>query len=318
MPAMQNTVVVAEQDNPITQDLEPPVHPMRRLSVTHISIYRYARPVTFGPHRLMFRPRDSHDLRLVETALSITPSATTRWYHDVFGNSIAVAEFDQAAETLRFESKIAVEPYSLENPEFQLEDYARSYPFSYPIGEMPDLGRCIERHCPDPDHLVDAWAKRFIPGSNAETHKILRDMTSAIKAEFAYSRRYAVGTQNPTETLRTGGGSCRDLALLMMEAARTMGFAARFVSGYLYDPSLEGAGDGVVGAGETHAWVQIYLPGAGWVEYDPTNGVVGGPNLIRVAVARDPSQAMPLTGTYFGAADDFIDLSVEVTVTATE
>ncbi|MEM1399748.1 MAG: transglutaminase family protein [Pseudomonadota bacterium] len=291
---------------------------MRRLSVSHSSVYRYARPVTFGPHRLMFRPRDSHDLRLVETALTITPNAAIRWHHDVFGNSIAIAEFETVSDTLRFDSRIVVEPYSLENPEFQLEEYARTYPFSYPISEVPDLGRCIERHYPDPDHVVDAWAKRFVQGRNAETTQVLRDMTAAIKSEFAYSRRYAVGTQMPTETLALGGGSCRDLALLMMEAARTLGLAARFVSGYLYDPALEGAGDGVVGAGETHAWVQIYLPGAGWVEYDPTNGTVGGPNLIRVAVSRDPSQAMPLTGTYFGAPDDFIDLSVDVTVVSSD
>ena len=291
---------------------------MGRLSVTHISEYRYSSPVRFGPHRLMFRPRDSHDLRLVETALTISPAATTRWHHDVFGNSIAIAEFDEAADLLRFESRIVVEPYTLDNPEFQLEAFARTYPFSYPVSEMPDLGRCIERHDPDPDHLVDAWAKRFVHERKADTWEMLREMTAAINADFTYARRYAVGTQSPVETLRTKSGTCRDFALLMIEATRTLGFAARFVSGYLYDPSLDSAGAGVTGAGETHAWVQIYLPGAGWVEYDPTNGVIGGPNLIRVAVARAPEQAVPLSGSFIGAPDAFTDLSVEVTVTATQ
>lgn len=289
---------------------------MKRLSVRHVSEYRYARPVRFGPHRLMFRPRDSHDLRLVETALAITPGATTRWHHDAFGNSITIADFEGPSDLLRFESRITVEPYSLENPEFQLEEFARIYPFSYSVGEMPDLGRCIERHNPDPDHLVDAWAKRFVQARTVDTTQILREMTSAIQNDFTYSRRYTVGTQSPVDTLQLGGGSCRDLALLMIEGVRALGFAARFVSGYLYDPSLDGTGGGVTGAGETHAWVQVYLPGAGWVEYDPTNGVVGGPNLIRVAVARDPAQALPLTGTYYGAPDDFVGLTVEVTVTA--
>ena len=83
----------------------------------------------------------------------------------------------------------------------------------------------------------------------------------------------------------------------MIEAVRSLGFAARFVTGYLYDPALDGGPAGTQGAGATHAWVQVYLPGAGWVEFDPTNGIVGGRNLIRVGVARDPKQAVPLAGT---------------------
>jgi transglutaminase-like putative cysteine protease len=133
-----------------------------------------------------------------------------------------------------------------------------------------------------------------------------------------------VGVQTPAETLALGRGTCRDLALLMMEACRSLGMAARFVSGYLYDPALdlgvESAGEGapVRGAGDTHAWVQIYLPGAGWVEFDPTNGLVGGANLIRVAVARDPAQAIPLQGSYYGPPEAFLDMVVDVKVSAVE
>ncbi|MBV8062653.1 MAG: transglutaminase family protein, partial [Nevskia sp.] len=138
----------------------------------------------------------------------------------------------------------------------------------------------------------------------------------AIKDQFEYRRREEMGTQTPLQTLELGGGSCRDFALFMMEAVRSLGFAARFVSGYLYDEALIGAASGVVGGGATHAWVQVFLPGAGWIEFDPTNALVGGHNLIRVAVARDAAQAAPLSGSYVGAPEDFIGMTVEVQVTA--
>lgn len=294
---------------------------MQHLTVRHTTTYRYDRPVEFGPHRLMFRPRDSHDLRLLSTGLVIEPQASIRWIHDVFGNSIAIASFEDSADRLVFESTIAVEHYGSVDVDYPVEDYARTYPFSYPTEEIPDIGRTIERHLPDPDHAVDRWAKRFVTEASStagapDTMGILGAMTRAINAEIRYERRYAVGTRAPAETLALGSGTCRDMALLMMEAARSLGFAARFVSGYLYDPALDGAAETMVGAGDTHAWVSLYLPGAGWIEFDPTNGLIGGPNLIRVAVARDPSQAQPLTGSYFGPAEAFQSMEVAVEVRA--
>jgi transglutaminase-like putative cysteine protease len=275
--------------------------------------------VTFGPHRLMFRPRDSHDLRLVSTGILIEPEASIRWIHDVFGNSIAIASFESPADRLVFESTIVVEQYGTVDVDYPVEPYARTYPFSYPSEEIPDIGRTIERHVADPEHAVDTWAKRFVAEApqidgSPSTMGILGEMTRAINREIYYERRYALGTRSPVETLALQSGTCRDMALLMMEAARSLGFAARFVTGYLYDPALDGADDGIVGAGDTHAWVSLYLPGAGWVEFDPTNGLIGGPNLIRVAVARDPGQALPLTGSYFGPAEAFQGMSVDVEV----
>ncbi|MFQ5775565.1 MAG: transglutaminase N-terminal domain-containing protein [Kiloniellaceae bacterium] len=287
-----------------------------RLTVKHTTVYRYARPVTFNEHRLMFRPRDSHDMRLLSTGLTIAPPARVRWLHDVFGNSIAIASFAEAAERLHLESVFTVEHFGLSEAEFPIESYARTVPFSYPRDEVPDLGRTIERHYEDAEHTVDAWVRRFLaPDGWTETDALLVAMTRAIHQNFAYQTR-SNGIQTPAETLKRMAGTCRDLALLMMEAVRSLGMAARFVSGYLYDPALDGAERGMVGAGSTHAWVQVYLPGSGWVEFDPTNGLVGGPNLIRVAVARDPSQAIPVQGTYTGSKEDFLDMSVEVVVTA--
>ena len=289
-----------------------------RLTVHHTTLYRYQRPVSFNEHRLMVRPRDSHDMRLLSTGLTISPTAKVRWLHDVFSNSIAIARFEDTADELRLESSFVVEHYGIEDTEFPVEDYARELPFTYPRSEIPDLGRTMERHYPDPDRAVHAWARGFMAESGrTETNDLLVAMTRTIKEQFAYETRVN-GLQEPAETLQLRAGSCRDYAVLMMEAVRSLGMAARFVSGYLYDPALEGAAGGttggMVGAGHTHAWVQVYLPGAGWLEFDPTNGLVGGPNLIRVAVARDPSQAIPIQGTYTGLAEDFIDMSVEVKV----
>ena len=291
---------------------------MTILSVRHRTVYTYANPVEFGEHRLMCRPRDSHDLRLLDTTLTISPpAAATRWIHDVFGNSIAITNFTERATELVFESTFRAEHYPLPAREIVLEEYARALPFSYAVDEIPDLGRRSERHYPDPDRTIDLWARSFLENTpENSTMAVLVALNKAIKAEFSYARREEEGTQLPADTLRTKSGSCRDFALLMMEAVRTYGLAAQFVSGYLYDEKLIGAQGGLVGGGETHAWLQVYLPGAGWVEFDPTNALVGGRNLIRVAVARDAFQAVPLAGSFTGQPGDFLGMQVSVEVTA--
>lgn len=290
---------------------------VQRLTVEHKTSYRYRRAVRFGDHRLMFRPRDSHDLRLQDATLLIEPRASVRWLHDVFNNSVAIAEFNTPSDTLHFDSTIVVDLYPFTAPEFPIEDFARELPFSYPAREVPDLGRTIERHYPDPDRRVTEWARQFLRGNQGTTgtEEFLLAVTAAIRDGFTYRVREEQGVQTPVETLDSGSGTCRDYALFMMEAVRSVGLAARFVSGYVYDPSIQG-GDQIVGAGATHAWVQVYLPGAGWVEFDPTNGAHGGANLVPIAVAREPNQAVPVSGTYDGQPDDFLDMTASVTVRA--
>lgn len=290
---------------------------MQRLFVEHKTVYRYRRPVNFGVHRLMFRPRDSHDLRLLDATISISPNANLRWLHDVFGNSVTLAEFTKPADELVCISKIEIERHPLPNKlNFPIEPFAKVIPFSYPLKEVPDLGRTIERHFPDPERMVTNWARKFLQGSFGEvsTENFLLALTTGIRDEFSYEIRHEPGVQNPVETLSRKAGSCRDFAVLMMEAVRSVGLAARFVSGYLYDPAIDGKQSETVGAGSTHAWVQVYLPGAGWLEFDPTNGSYGGTNLVPVAVAREPGQAVPVSGTFDGSPEDFIDMEVEVSV----
>ena len=291
---------------------------MTVLSVRHVTRYAYKKPVRFGDHRMMFRPRDSYDQRLIASELRITPEPRRlRWLHDVFGNCVAIASFATMADALTFESRIVLDHTPLNTPDFSIEDHARHYPFTYGPDEMPDLARLIERQYLDPDHTLDKWVSRFIHhGRETETAHLLMTLTYAIRESFTYTRRHERGTQDPITTLTSGKGTCRDFAVLMIEAARSLGLAARFVSGYLHIG--RSGNDEHRGGGNTHAWCQIYLPGAGWVEFDPTNGIVGNRDLVRVAVARDARQALPLSGTYFGDAAAYAGMEVTVDVREVE
>ena len=287
------------------------------LNVHHRTCYRYSQPVEFGEHRLMSRPRDSHDLRLIDTTLRIDPpSSTLRWIHDVFGNSIAIATFDARSDTLTFETSFRAEHYPGVSEAIVVEPYAERFPFSYAADDALDLGRTKERHYPDPEHQIDQWVKGVLDRtSQGRTLETLVAITTSIREQFQYVVREREGVQSPLETLALRSGSCRDFAVFMLEAARSLGLGARFVSGYLYDEHLVDGSGGMVGSGATHAWAQVYLPGAGWVEFDPTNALVGGRNLIRVAVARDAAQAVPLVGSFKGSRGTFLSLTVDVTVT---
>lgn len=290
---------------------------MKLLTIRHSTTYRYAQAVMFGEHHLMIRPRDSHDLRLLDSQLLLSPAATVRWMHDVFGNSVAITSFTQPAAELQIVSTLTLERYALGRRNFPIAAEAAAYPFVYSVADRIDLGRLLEPHYPDPQGILASWTQRFVTSHGIETRQLLADINSAIKAEFAYARREDEGTQSPADTLSLRSGSCRDFALLLIEAVRWLGFGARFVSGYLYDPKLDAAnGEALEGAGATHAWAEIYLPGAGWIEYDPTNGIIAGENLIRVAVTRDPVQAVPIAGSYSGDPASFIGMDVEVTVTS--
>jgi transglutaminase-like putative cysteine protease len=215
-----------------------------------------------------------------------------------------VIDFMGAAKKLHFETAIRLDHTPQHTPDFRIDEAALSYPFSYEPKEAVDLSQTIERHHPDEGDEIGEWARQFLSaGGQTETGKLLMTLCYAIHESFVYSRRTEPGTQPPFVTLHLRRGTCRDFALFMMEAVRSLGFAARFVTGYVYVPTRDS--EAVRGGGSTHAWCQVYLPGAGWVEFDPTNGIVGNRELIRVAVARHPRQAIPLSGSYSGSASSF-------------
>jgi transglutaminase-like putative cysteine protease len=287
-----------------------------RYEIVHTTIYHYERPVTFGEHRVMFRPRDSHDLRVLATDLQVSPEASVRMIQDPHSNSVALVQPLASAAELKIVCSFAIEHAHTNNLELPLSPSAEVFPFGYSLDERFDLENYLRPHHDDPGGHLTAWARQFIRTDGLTgTRDLLVRMNEFIRVNFAYAERDEEGTQTPQATLKRSSGSCRDFALLMMEAARRLGIATRFVSGYLYDPALDGGADaGTVGAGSTHAWLQAYLPGAGWVPFDPTNNLVGGNQLIRVGVARDPSQAAPIAGSWYGEPGDYLGMTVKVAV----
>jgi transglutaminase-like putative cysteine protease len=287
---------------------------MPSFTIRHTTSYGYRRKIAFGEHRMMLRPREGHDQRLIDWHLEIVPTPeSVRWISDVFGNTVGLARFEQKAEALEFRCSMTVEHTSQNAPAVEIDKEARRYPFDYEKGELPDLIPWLsdgEEQNPD----VEKWARKLLLArKKVDTGKLLMTLNNAVRESFKYVRRSEMGTQTPGQTLSLGRGSCRDFAVFMIAAARSLGMAARFVSGYIYVPSRDSVD--VRGGGATHAWCQVYLPGAGWVDFDPTNGIVGNRGLIRIAVAREPRQAVPISGTYDGLRQDATSLEVEVLVT---
>ena len=268
---------------------------------------------------MMFRPRESFDQHVLESSLTISPDPIdVRYVHDVFGNCIGIARFATMAKELKFESINKLE----HTPEESLDDPTSPdralnvYPFAYDESDLPDLYSSMLHGYADSDRTLRKWSLRFLQNlPKVDAPHVLAAMTHAIREEFEYVARSLGRPQSPLETLGLGRGTCRDFAVLMMEAVRTLGLAARFVSGYLYVPMGKNISAKRLGGGNTHAWVRVFLPNGGWAEFDPTNGIVGNRDLIRVAVVRDPAQACPLFGSWRGMPDDFLGMDVEVQVT---
>lgn len=282
------------------------------LKIRHRTTYRYNRPVSLGPHRLMLRPRESREVRLRSMELSISPQAQVSWAHDVAGNTVATAIFGGTTDTLQIESRAEIELHAAAWPVFDIAASAIGYPFQYGADEWTDLGAMTVPQHPDMAGRLKQWSEAFVFGTRTDTLALLKDVNSGIAAWISYQERDQEGTQSPAETLDRGWGSCRDMAVLFVEAVRTLGFGARVVSGYLHNPTSDLYGSS--GAGATHAWAEVFVPGAGWITFDPTNRSVGGANLIPVAVGRDIRLVMPVAGAFAGSGQDFPTMSVEVSV----
>jgi transglutaminase-like putative cysteine protease len=283
------------------------------LTIRHLTTYHYKQPVAFGEHRMMLRPRDDDDQKVLESELEITPEPSQlAWTQDIFGNHVAIARFAGRASQLRFESTIRVDHTPVGFGAADIEDFARTHPFAYAVEDEPYLARFIAPLSRSPG--LDRWAAGFLrEDGSADTRELLVDMTQTIRRTFKHMARHEKGTQSPTQTLQLRSGSCRDLAMLMIAALRSLGIAARFVSGYLH---LGDDDDDNITGGNTHAWVQVYVPGPGWVDFDPSSGMVGNQNLVRVAVVREPREAIPLRGTWLGTASDHLAMKVAVRVSA--
>jgi transglutaminase-like putative cysteine protease len=283
------------------------------LTIRHVTSYHYRQPVAFGEHRMMLRPRDDGDQRVLVSDIDISPQPSElAWTQDHFGNHVAIARFEHRASELRFESSICVDHVPAGFLADDIADYARSYPFAYAADDQTDLARFIAQE--PPGRRVERWAASFLrEDGTADTHALLVDMTQSIRRTFRHGARHQKGTRTPLQTLEFESGACRDLAVLMIAGLRSLGLAARFVSGYLNMPDPD---DDSLTGGNTHAWVQAYVPGAGWVDFDPSSGMIGNENLVRVAVVHQPHEAIPLAGTFTGFASDHLAMNVAVKVSA--
>jgi transglutaminase-like putative cysteine protease len=286
---------------------------MPLVSIRHRTTYRYRNPVAFGEHRVMYRPLESFDQRIVAASLEVGPEpAMLRHVQEVSGATVAVVRFDERADRLSFESHVTLD--HVPQTAFELEGAAAAIgvdAFAYDPEDAAELARAMVRQHVDTGE-VEAWARRFVrPVGRTRLSTLLSDMTHGIRGELSYASRLQGAPQTPAETLTGRSGSCRDFAVLMAEAARSLGLAARFTSGYVYSGSPKAAR---TGGGHTHAWVRVYLPGCGWTDFDPTNGIVGGHDLVRVAEVINPRAALPLHGAWSGLKSDFLGMDVEVDV----
>ena len=287
---------------------------MVALRLVHRTAYSYRLPVLFNPHRMLLRPRESRDLRLLSMRLEVSPQAQLAWAEDVAGNVVATATFGAAGDRLVIESVAEIELDPVPWPVFDIAASAASWPFRYDDDDWTDLGALAAPQHPDPAGRLRDWARAFVLGERTDTLSLLKDLNAGIASGIAYEAREDEGTQAPLSTLERGRASCRDLAVLFAEAVRALGFGARIVSGYLHDPAgtLRGSAD----TGATHAWAEVYVPGAGWIAFDPTNGGVGAANLVPVAVGRDIGRVMPVSGSFAGPADALAGMQVDVSLEA--
>lgn len=282
---------------------------MHRLQIKHVTTYQYTEAVTLLPHKLLLRPREGHDIRIESAELMISPAHQLQWQRDVYDNAVAEAAFTEPGNQLSISSQVVIQHYDDQPLDFVVSDYAVLFPFQYDVAERADLGPYLSVIFEQDQLLLNSWLQQFwLPGQVVETYLLLEWINKAIATGFSYHQREEPGVQTPATTLTSRAGSCRDFATLFIESCRSLGLAARFVSGYLYSPMLP------QGQGATHAWSEVYLPGAGWKGFDSTSGEVVGNNYIAVAVSRHPESVPPVSGSFQSATPQTPVMQVVVEV----
>jgi len=285
-----------------------------KIRIQHRTTYTYREPVQFGQHKVMIRPREGHDIHIESSIMEVTPGHTIHWMRDINGNSIAKVDFTETASRLEIYSELVLQHYDSNPLDFILEENAVNYPFVYSPDTLPELTAFTHIIYPKDTGPLSNWLTQFWKpgGPPVETLSLLQRVNQHIHDTFQYQRRDEAGVQTPAETLQKNSGSCRDFATLLLEACRSWGLAARFVSGYMVCEATE------AGGASTHAWIEVYLPGAGWKGFDPTSGIVTGAQHVTVAVARNPENAAPVSGSFIGPSSAFLGIEVDVAVVQTD
>ena len=269
---------------------------MTRLAIRHETFYAYEKPVSFAAHRLLVRPRDSHAIRVVDAVLTVSPPGETRWVYDALGNSVCCFTPQGESTALSIVSELVIERFPAQISDLHIHDPQTATPIVYTPADRAVLAPFIDPVTEDADGDLLKWLRDQMGSPHEPALDFLLRLNGTIRGSFAYEGRDLGAAQEPAHTIRTGSGTCRDFAWLMVESLRRLGYAARFVTGYLFCPSH---GE-MRGAGATHAWCEVFLPDMGWLEFDPTNALVESPDLIPVAVARTPMEAAPICGAIYG------------------
>jgi transglutaminase-like putative cysteine protease len=284
---------------------------MRRLRIWHETRYDFASAVQLQDHKLMLRPRERHDVRIEYSKLLITPLPQISWQRDTHDNSVATASFSGRTQQLLITSEVVIQHYDEAPLDFLVSDEALYFPFAYTPDDGLDLGPYLQPSAVPGDEALHDWLASFWrPPERVQTYVLLERLCAGIAAGLTYRVREEPGVQSPSRTLALRGGSCRDFAALFIALARALGLAARFVSGYLATPLAN------TDSGATHAWAEVYLPGAGWKGFDPTIGRLTGSDHIPVALARRPDAVPPVAGTFIGPSTASPSLHVQVSVTS--
>ena len=284
---------------------------MHRLRIIHETEYVYHEQVSFGQHIAMIRPREGHDLHIDTARLEVEPKADVHWLRDIYGNALTVMDFEEPANRLRVFSDCEVSIFDDEPREGAVAPQARFFPFQYSANEQMEIIPYRVPSYPHDGRAVQNWLSTiYQPGEIIPTLDLLSKLNTRIFETFQYTHREEAGVQLPCRTIELGTGSCRDFAVFMMEAARHLGLAARFVTGYIL------MSEGQHGA--THAWTEIYIPGAGWRGFDPTNNKPENFEHVSVGVAREQDKASPLSGSWSGPSHAFSHMNVSVQVFSLE
>ena len=282
---------------------------MQHLKIRHVTSYQYPEEVTFLPHKLLLRPREGHHVRIKTSLLRIDPAHQIRWHRDVNDNSVAVVTFDEPGKKLVFSSEVILENRDDAPLDFLIEQRAVSYPFKYDEAESHDLIPFQNPSFTDDSKMLVGWIAQFWKaGQTIQTYVLLDNINKAITKQIGYKVRETPGVQSPAKTLSRKTGSCRDMATLFIEACRHLGLAARFISGYQYVKGLP------IDAGSTHAWSEIYIPGAGWKGFDSTTGKLVDSNYIPIAVSPHPEAVPPISGAFSGLIETPPIMSVVVDI----
>ncbi|MEO7774984.1 MAG: transglutaminase family protein [Steroidobacteraceae bacterium] len=281
---------------------------MLRINIRHQTTYEYTAPVRFGQHQLVLRPREGHDQRIGEMRLSIEPAHAVTWVRDIYGNSIGIVDFLKEASRLDIVSEVAVERFDF-FPEKRLhEPWSVKWPVVYDERERTLSEAYLVPSYPADQREIREW--HHLQGTFAyDAEGLMLALCERVHSTIKYRRRLETGVQSPAETLRLTSGSCRDMATLLMDLARALGVASRFVSGYLHGTAS------MAGHASTHAWSEVYLPALGWRGFDPTTGAAVGLHHIATGVSQHPRGVMPVSGSFNGTMGKFLNMRVQVATT---